>query len=521
MPYSFTQIEQEKSQVILGVFVVLTALFFATLWAAYVLIINCQNYYLLATEPGPFYLVFPAAGANFCILGIGALLTAGMFGLSGSGIVPRILSAMGARDLDENDPRQKMALNIIDEVSVATGGMKMRGVLLPGLALNAFAVSDPSNTPVIGVTEGLLYKFNRAQLEAVIGHEAGHIVSRDSQSASFVSSVTETYGAIFLGLKTVLNGVSYGSRSDRRSSAGSVFIVFILLLMALIAFANFVSLILRMFISRQREYRADAIAARLTRDPLSLAEALYLIKNHRRNLFNAADAFENLFIVNPRMSSLDRKEDLFADLFSTHPPIDQRIKILLDMAHAGPDALAARTQTQLADMEKPPEAAPLPENPLPLNNVPGLVKIMNPSPTPLASDPQDIFCPACVIKMRTEFYEGFPVQVCGQCAGILADENAVSGIIAKREMPFNDRVRQMAKILKQEKTGLQYKDLLILPPSQNERAHVCADRSKKQFTRRLFNAYYPVEVDKCGFCGQTFFDKDELEVLQCMAQEAG
>ena len=95
-----------------------------------------------------------------------------------------------------------------------------------------------------------------------------------------------------------------------------------------------VTFLMSMFISRLREFRADATAVRLTRDPLSLAEALYLIDTNLHGTRISGKNLSAIFIVSPKKLWFEEEMGFFADLFSTHPPIKERLKILLDIAHS-------------------------------------------------------------------------------------------------------------------------------------------------------------------------------------------
>src|SRR5262245_6559105 len=128
------------------------------------------------------------------------------------------------------------------------------------------------------------------------------------------------------------NRSSYRSSYGRGSGGGGGgAVVAILAVYLLLLLTKFLSHMVHMFISREREYRADAISVRLTRDPLSLAEALYAIGYRWRGGGLPAEEMEAIFMVNPQYAYLDEHEGLFASLFSTHPPIEKRIGILMNM----------------------------------------------------------------------------------------------------------------------------------------------------------------------------------------------
>ena len=208
----------------------------------------------------------------------------------------------------------------------------MDPVVIPTMAINAFAVSDFSGRAVIGVTEGMLARLTRAQLEAVVGHEAAHIVTGDCLATTVTSSLFELYSGMLRGFEALFRGGGLGRRrySSAEFRGGAQGAVFVILIYVLLMITKLLSQMVRLFISRQREYRADAIAVRLTRDPLSLAEALYAISYRWRGAGLPAQELEAIFTVNPVYSALDEQKGLWADMFSTHPPVADRIKVLLN-----------------------------------------------------------------------------------------------------------------------------------------------------------------------------------------------
>ena len=104
-------------------------------------------------------------------------------------LVGKILNLMRAQYTDLRDTYHQMFQNIVEEVSVATGGIKIEAVVVPSMAMNAFALSDFNGRHVIGVTEGLLSRLSRSQIEAVVGHEAAHIVSGDCLATTVTTEV--------------------------------------------------------------------------------------------------------------------------------------------------------------------------------------------------------------------------------------------------------------------------------------------------------------------------------------------
>jgi Zn-dependent protease with chaperone function len=283
MPYSFTKIEEDKSRTIRLVFFSLIFFYFISFWFIAALIKSYFGYHALSERD-----VFRFSALNLpqTLIAFGCAVAIGYAHWQHTilNLINKILGVLKAEKLNPNDTYHQMLQNIIDEVSVATGGQKMEAAVIPTMAMNAFAIADFSGRAVIGVTEGILARLTRAQIEAVVGHEAAHIVTGDCLATTVTTSLFELYSGLLKGFELVLSGGGRSSSSlrVRGGGGGGGTVAFIFLVYILLYATRLLSQLVRLFISRQREFRADAIAVRLTRDPLSLAEALYAIKYYWR-----------------------------------------------------------------------------------------------------------------------------------------------------------------------------------------------------------------------------------------------
>jgi len=319
MPFSFIDIEERKTRLIGFLLFFIIAFYFVT---AYLILLVLKNSVLAHFyESMPQRFVWPNEKETLIALGVAFLIGLIHWCSSTSNLIQRMSLAVGATGVDAQDTYHQLFKNIVDEVSVAIGGRPIRPMIIPTVACNAFALEDFGGRAVVGVTEGLLTRLNRAQLEAVVGHEAGHLVNGDCLSTTVTCSLAELY-------EEALSKISKGFEQSR--GRAGVFILFVILIMGTM---KFLSALLRYFISRQKEYRADATSVRLTRDPLSLAEALYLISRNWRGIGAEGEYLESIFIMNPRPGYFDEQQGPLADWFSTHPPIQERIRILADMGH--------------------------------------------------------------------------------------------------------------------------------------------------------------------------------------------
>mgnify|MGYP001607940805 FL=1 len=189
-------------------------------------------------------------------------------------------------------------------------------------ALNAFATGRDPKHSVVAVTTGLLEKLNRSELEGVLAHEISHIKNYDIRVMLIASVMV---GITVLLSDFLLRSFLYGSR-DREG--GSVNFAFIVAGLALAILSPLIGEVIKLAISRQREFLADASGAMITRHPKGLADALRKIKGDPDPLVdNANHATAHLFISTP----FRKKKSWFNDIFSTHPDIDERIRRLDEM----------------------------------------------------------------------------------------------------------------------------------------------------------------------------------------------
>jgi len=554
MPYSFTQIEKDKGRVISLVFLSLILFYFLT---AFILYISCKNLLLAQYSLKHFDHAYHWGWISFreAVVLFAAALVCGLghWIFTVNNLVEKILGLLKAERLSPEDKYHVMFKNIIDEVSVATGGKNIEGVVIPTTAMNAFAIADFSGRNIIGVTEGLLARLSRAQIEAVVGHEAAHIVSGDCLSTTVTTSIFELYKSALKGMRDFF---SQTSSSNNRSGG---IIPVMLVAYAILSIASFMGQLLRMFVSRQRELRADAVAVRLTRDPLSLAEALRSVSSRWRGAGLAGENLEAIFIVNPRFDQLDEREGVVANIFSTHPPVSKRLNVLLDMAHSDVAALEQRLRSQQGHPRTlAPESfthslsAPVnanekswiankdgqwqgPYSLLDLTNLGWMqadtwVKKIGSQHIEQAFDNMEIRdsfwkksdqttfqCPKCHVGLSAERYEGTCVYRCYVCGGAFVKENNINRIVIRSEYDFSSRIKELARQL-----SVEARKKLPAIDLKNASLYSCpqCQHPKTKMLRVFYTLAYPVIVDKCSFCGFLWLDKDELEILQCMIEEA-
>ena len=236
-----------------------------------------------------------------------------------------MLSISGAKKVEKKD--LPILFNVVEEMTLAAGLSKMPAVyVIDDAAPNAFATGRRAETASVAVTSGLLKRLSRDELQGVIAHEMGHIRNRDIQLMLFAGVLA---GAIVILAEVGLRGMWFGggrsrSRRDGGQDGSGIIAIVAIVLMIL---APILAQLIYFAVSRKREYLADASAATFTRYPEGLASALEKISRAPDKLGGATSATAPMYIINP----LKRTKNMAANATSTHPPIDERIRILRSM----------------------------------------------------------------------------------------------------------------------------------------------------------------------------------------------
>jgi len=223
--------------------------------------------------------------------------------------------ALAAASARQVSPLEDPVLHrLADRLALQYGVAKPRVYRSPDPGPNAFATGRSPEHAAICVTDGLRSLLDERELLGVLAHEFGHVTSRDILISSAV--------AVMAGAITLIANLAQwigGSRRDRASGPGEAAVIAIMILLAPLA-----ATLIRLAVSRTREYQADRMGALATGDPMGLASALRKLGSARRPGLRAVanPAFAHLYIVNPLAGAE------LATLFSTHPPLEQRIRRL-------------------------------------------------------------------------------------------------------------------------------------------------------------------------------------------------
>lgn len=459
--------------------------------------------------------------------------------------VAKILLLLEARHPDRHDQYHRVFENVVDELAAAAGGISIERFVLPTGAMNAFALSDLSGRRLVGVTEGLLSRLSRAELQAVVAHEVAHVVSNDSLLTTMASSLFGIYGEMLdrIGKSA---GTSYGRTLDedkrqQQAMAGALAYLPVISLMLVLDLA---SQFTNLLISREKETRADANAVKYSRDPLSLASALYKIARHWRG---SADHLAPIFILSPQSNPLEDREDWYAVMFSTHPPLTRRLQMLLEMGHASVGDIARAPERRHAvktELASPAEEARYQvehgnawngpftllqlltldwlnpdtrlricgeQESIPAREVPMLRQYFAERGSPLYQVKR--LCPQCREWLVLQAYEGLYVWRCAFCQGTLVEQDKLPRIFVRHDKGFSPEVQRTATLLRE--------DARRRVPHRARRFALgqrpCA-KCGQPMERRMYSYAYYVEIDACNACRLVWFDKDELEILQCLIE---
>jgi heat shock protein HtpX len=234
-----------------------------------------------------------------------------------------VMSISGARPLTPDTNRQhKQIYRLVENLCISIGLPTPKIYIIPDSAMNAFATGRDPKHGAIALTEGIIARLENEELEGVIAHELAHIANRDT--------LLQTIVVVLVGLVVLLSDwlmrfTFFGRRKDDNNSSGQLGLIILVVALILSIVAPLFAQLIQLAISRKREFLADASAALYTRYPEALASALQKISQDTEPLEAANRATAHLYISNPF------KNGGIKTLFSTHPPVSERIKALTGM----------------------------------------------------------------------------------------------------------------------------------------------------------------------------------------------
>ncbi len=264
------------------------------------------------------YVYGKASGYGFSFAGL-ALVISGVLSFASYYFSDSmVLAISGAKEVVPTDDPE--LYHVVENLSIAAGLPKPKIYLISDAAPNAFATGRDPKHGVVCITTGLREKLDKTELEGVIAHEMSHIGDYDTR---LMAIVVVLVGLVSLLADWFMRSMWWG-RGNKKSEG-----IFVVVGIVLAIFSPIIATLIQLAISRRREFLADANGAYLTRYPEGLARALEKIAADKTQPAFANNATAHLFIENP-FKGKDAKS-WFSNLFDTHPPIADRIKILRSM----------------------------------------------------------------------------------------------------------------------------------------------------------------------------------------------
>jgi len=270
------------------------------------------------------YVYGNASGYGLSFVGM-ALIISGLMSFASYYYSDKIILGMSkAKQIKKSDNPE--LFRIVENLCIGAGIPMPKIYVIHDSATNAFATGRDPKHAVVATTTGILQKLNKSELEGVIAHELSHIRNFDIR---LMAVVTILVGLVALLADFFMRSLWYGGgrRNSREGNNAQGFFLLIGIVLAILS--PIIATLIQLAVSRKREFLADASGVLLTRYPEGLATALEKIAKDKEPLEVANNATAHLYIANPFKGKISGS--WFASLFNTHPPIEERIKILRSM----------------------------------------------------------------------------------------------------------------------------------------------------------------------------------------------
>ncbi|HMS22747.1 MAG TPA: M48 family metalloprotease [Candidatus Levybacteria bacterium] len=274
------------------------------------------------------YILGRALGYGLSFAGV-MLIISGLISFSSYYYSDKIVLSMSGAKPATKEEHKDLYLSI-ENLSIATGLPMPKIYVIDDPAPNAFATGRSPKHAAIAATTGLLAILKKSELEGVLAHELSHVKNYDTRLMAIV--------AILVGSLAILSDIFFRSMffssfrnrdSDRGDSRANGIFMILAIIMAILA--PIIATLIQLAVSRKREFLADADGALITRYPEGLAAALEKIASDKHMLKHASPATAHLYFESPFKSDTKHKTSWFVGLFSTHPPVAERIRILREM----------------------------------------------------------------------------------------------------------------------------------------------------------------------------------------------
>ena len=265
-----------------------------------------------------------ASGYGLSYVGIGLIISGLITFASYYYSDKMILGMSGAKQIVKKDNPQ--LFRIVENLCIGAGIPIPKIYIINDSATNAFATGRDPKHSIVCVTTGTLQKLNKVELEGVIAHELSHVQNYDIRLMSIVVILV---GLVALLADFFMRSLWYGGGGRDRNERNNAQGIFLFIGIILAVLSPLIATLIQLAVSRKREFLADASGALLTRYPEGLASALEKIAKDKEPLEAANNATAHLYISNPFKSKMSGH--WFTNLFNTHPPIEERIRILRSM----------------------------------------------------------------------------------------------------------------------------------------------------------------------------------------------
>jgi len=328
--------QQKKNRRRSTILVTIFVLFFA--WVGFG---GDLSFYLYTVEAPQeaYHHTIPWFGIFATVLGLGMAYFAWKRGPK------QVLWATGAWELlNPSKPEEQQLVNVIEEMSIASGLPRPKIWVVPDKDPNAFATGVNEHDAHIAVTEGLLATLNRDELQAVVAHEMSHIRNHDVKLMTLLAALVGVMVLISDGAWRFMrfggarsrggrSGSGGGGGGGKKGGAGALALIILVLWLVSVLLAPIISRLLALGVSRKREFLADATAAQFTRNPAALAAALRKIEDAAAPTKSIKRGTAHLCISDPLGRRISNREGFVANALATHPPMALRIARLKRMAY--------------------------------------------------------------------------------------------------------------------------------------------------------------------------------------------
>lgn len=309
----------------------------------------------LTAPEGAYRHAFPWMGVvltGFAVVGVAVAWSRGP---------ERVLWSANAREIldAQNDDEQRL-VNVVEEMAIASGLPRPRIWVVPDEDPNAFATGRDEHSSHVAVTQGLLARLDRDELQAVIAHEMGHVKNLDVRLMTLLAALVGAVALVSDGMWRMMRGRGRrgrvagfggmklgGGRGGKKGGNPLLLVVLALWILSWLL-APLVTRLLALGVSRRREYLADAMAAQFTRNPLALANALHKIEHAHAPTASIKRGSAHLCIADPLGRKANLREGFVAELFGTHPPMAIRVARLKAMGYGKPSRDGAMSETTIS-----------------------------------------------------------------------------------------------------------------------------------------------------------------------------